>query len=106
MKILASLVLSILSTAPTFVAGAPTTPRYFERAPITRLNLTSAEVQRELGALVSNTTVIFGPEDSRFAVATERWNRFAVPQIQVVIAPGQESDVPTIASSHGFYWYW
>jgi hypothetical protein len=96
MKTFVSLVYS-LTIFWTFAAGA-NIPRYFESAPITRRNLSSTQVQQELGSQVSNTTVIFGPGDSRYAAATARWNDFAVPQIQVVIEPGEESDVPTIVS--------
>lgn len=79
----------------TLAAGA-SIPRYFEKHGITRRDLTSAQVQRELGGLVSNTTLIFGPTDPRFDAVTSRWTDFSKPHIQVVIEPGRESDVPTI----------
>ncbi|GAB1311024.1 FAD-linked oxidoreductase OXR2 [Madurella fahalii] len=94
MKALVTLAYS-LATLQAFVAGA-SIPRYFDASPITRRQLDGPRVQRELGALVSNTTVIYGPRDSRFAAATARWNNFAPPKIQVVIEPGQESDVESI----------
>ena len=78
-------------------------PRYFQTAPVTRRNLSTTQVQQELGRQVSNTTTIFGPEDSRYDNATVRWNIVAVPQIQVVIEPGRESDIPTIVSTHEQY---
>ena len=74
-------------------------PKYFETYHITRRTLKSPQVQRELGSQVSNTTVIFGPGDSSYDAATARWNMFAPPQIEVVIEPGQESDIPTIVRS-------
>ncbi|GFF75239.1 6-hydroxy-D-nicotine oxidase [Aspergillus udagawae] len=79
----------------TLVAGA-SIPRYFQKHAITRRDLTSAQVQQELGGLVSKTTLIFGPDDPRFNDVTSRWTDFSKPRIQVVIEPGLESDVPTI----------
>lgn len=76
-----------------------TIPRYFQTAPVTRRDLSTTQVQRELGRRVSNTTAIFGPADSRYENATVRWNLVAVPKIQVVIEPGQESDISIIVSN-------
>lgn len=96
MQVFASLVCSVV-IFQTFAAAA-SIPRLFERFPVTPRKLHSIKVQRELGSQISKTTVIFGPQDSRFSAATARWNDFAVPQIQLVIEPGQESDVSTIVS--------
>lgn len=71
---------------------------------MTRRDLSTTQAQQELGRQVSNTTAIFGPEDSRFDNATLRWNPVVVPQIQVVVEPGQESDIPTIVSTHEQYY--
>lgn len=84
----------------TLVAGA-SIPRYFQTFPISRRQLSVSQVQQELGRQVSNTTVIFGPDDSRYNESTTRWNTFAVPQIQVVVEPGQESDISTIVRAMG-----
>ncbi|KAJ4305632.1 hypothetical protein N0V90_001163 [Kalmusia sp. IMI 367209] len=73
-------------------------PRYLERDHVTRRQLSSNQVQKELGARVSNGTDIFGPDDSRFEEVTSRWNTYAVPQVQVVVEPAQESDVSTIST--------
>lgn len=94
MKIFVSLACSI-AIFHTFAAAA-SIPRHFERFPTTPRKLQIAKVQRELGSRVSNTTVIFGPDDGRFSAATARWNDFAPPHIQLVIEPGRESDVSTI----------
>lgn len=79
----------------TLAAGA-SIPRYFEKNQITRRDLTTTQVQHELGGQVSNTTSIFGPDDGRFKKTTSRWTTFSKPQIQVVVEPGSESDVATI----------
>lgn len=78
------------------LAAGASIPRYFEKHPTTRYNLTSTPVQQELGGQVSNTTFIFGPNDSRFNNVTSRWTDFSKPHIQVVIEPGSESDVAKI----------
>lgn len=89
-----------LAICRTLGAATPV-PRYFQKAPVTRRDLSTVQVQQELGRQVSNTTTIFGPEDSRYDNATVRWNLIAVPKIRVVIEPGQESDIPTIVSTSG-----
>jgi hypothetical protein len=103
MKPFVSLVGS-LAIFQTLVAGA-TIPRYFQTVPITRRQLNSTQVQQELGGLVSNITTIFGPNDSRYSEAIARWDISSVPKIQVVIEPGQESDISTIVSTVDQYYY-
>ncbi len=66
---------------------------------MTRRDLNATQVQRELGYQVSNTTVIYGPEDSRYKNSTARWSIYARPRIQVVVEAGLVSDVSTIASA-------
>ena len=92
---------SVLSVSFCFgllwsLAAGASIPRYFERQLTTRRNLTSTQVQRELGGQVSNATLIFGPDDSRFNNVTSRWTDFSKPHIQVVIEPGIETDVAKI----------
>lgn len=97
MKSFVSLIYS-LAIFRTLVAGA-SIPKYFQTFPITRRQLSPTQVQQELGSQVSNTTAIFGPDDSRYNESTTRWNIFAVPQIQAFVEPGQESDISTIVST-------
>lgn len=78
------------------LAHAAAIPTYFHQSAFTRRSLSAEEVRQELGSQVSNSTLIYGPDDPRYANATARWNDFAVPQIQVVIVPGAEDDVSTI----------
>jgi hypothetical protein len=96
MKIFGSLACSVAIFVT--VAAAASIPRPFQRFPITPRHLNNTRVQRELASQVSNTTVFFGPDDSRFAPATARWNDGARPHIKLVIEAGQESDVSTIVS--------
>ncbi|KAG9234591.1 hypothetical protein BJ875DRAFT_509324 [Amylocarpus encephaloides] len=90
MKSVISLVCS-LAIFQTVGAGN-SIPRYFHPAP----NLSSRQIQRELGRQLSKTTSILGQNDNRFENSIVRWDVVAVPRIQVVIEPGQESDIPKI----------
>ena len=74
----------------------PAEPHYFKPNPITRRNLSIATLQSELGPRLSPGTLIFGPDNADWANATDRWNEYAVPEIQVVVVPAQESDVSKI----------
>jgi hypothetical protein len=86
--------LSLVLLQP-LVAGL-SVPRYFQTAPFTRRDLSVTKVQRELGALVSQGSTIFGPNDARYPEATERYSTHAVPDIEVVVIPATESDVSVI----------
>lgn len=97
MKTFVSLVYS-LALLQKLVVGA-SIPRHFQRFPTTRYQLNATQVQRELGNQISNTTVIFGPDDSRYNESTARWSIFAKPRIQIVVEPGQASDVSQIVSA-------
>ncbi|KAL4967467.1 FAD-binding oxidoreductase [Aspergillus stella-maris] len=69
----------------------------FQRDLFTRGRLNSSQVTLELGALVTNTT-IYGPDDPRFEKVTERFNTFAIPNIQLVVEPGVEGDIAVIVT--------
>ncbi|RYP55563.1 hypothetical protein DL769_010120 [Monosporascus sp. CRB-8-3] len=94
------LVACCLALLQTTVAGAalPAThvPRYFQHAPFTRRDLSVPKVQAELGALLSRGSTIFGPSSPAWEEATERWNTYAPPDIEIVVQPGRESDVSKI----------
>ncbi|KAI1377706.1 FAD binding domain-containing protein [Hypoxylon crocopeplum] len=71
-------------------------PQYFMENPYTRRDLSVPEIQQELGKLLSNGSLIFGPSDPAWKNATERWNTYLKPDIEVVVEPAQESDISTI----------
>ncbi|RDA83522.1 hypothetical protein CP532_4149 [Ophiocordyceps camponoti-leonardi (nom. inval.)] len=75
---------------------ASAVPRYFQPSSYTRRGLSVVQVQYELGALVSNGTAIFGPRSSAWHNATERWNTFAMPQIEIVVEVKTEADVSKV----------
>ncbi|KAI1135164.1 FAD-binding domain-containing protein [Hypoxylon sp. FL0543] len=62
----------------------------------TRGTVSSATVSSELGASLSNGTMIYGLGTAEFDTLTHRWGTFAAPQVQVVIEPAAESDVSKI----------
>ncbi|KAK8070920.1 FAD-binding domain-containing protein [Apiospora hydei] len=75
----------------------PAVPEYFHNAPFTRRDVPVAQIQRELGSLLSKGTVIIRPSDAGWADATERWNTATEPRgLELVVRPAQESDVSTI----------
>lgn len=84
-----------LAILQTLVAGSDV-PNYFRSSLITPRDLSSVKVQYELGSRLSNTTTILGPRSSNFNESTTRWDSYAPPKVQVVIEPGQESDIPLI----------
>lgn len=90
--------LSLVSIQSLVLAAPLTTPRYFQKHPITRRDLSPLTVQQELGPLLSNGTTIFGPDDPRFDEATKRYNINSRPVVEVVVVPAKESDVSIIVS--------
>ena len=83
----------------SFPLAHPDAPRYFQPNPLTRRNLTTNTVERELGPLLSKGTLIFGPSSPAYANATSRWITFVQPMIQVVVEPATEADVSKIVSN-------
>ncbi|RAH42320.1 FAD-binding domain-containing protein [Aspergillus brunneoviolaceus CBS 621.78] len=82
-------VLSQLGTACTVrTSSAPST--------LVNRDWTAAEIAPRLGPLLSEGSSIFGPTDSRWASATERYDTYTEPHVEVVVQPGQESDIPII----------
>lgn len=65
-------------------------------AHFTRRQLNPMDAQQELGPQLSSCATIFGPADHAWANATERYSTYAPPKIQLVVMPGEESDIPTI----------
>lgn len=81
----------------TLVIGAPASrPDYLQPFPSSPRNLTANEVMRELGGRLSSETTIFGPSNTAYRNATERWNTLEIPNIEVVVQVGQESDIAKI----------
>lgn len=87
------------------VTGLPrsTVPSYFQEQAFTRRGLSVAVICRELGHLLSNGTIIFGPSAPGFDEAVERWNIDTEPDVEVVVQPAKESDVSKIVGVTNSY---
>ncbi|ETS86020.1 hypothetical protein PFICI_04045 [Pestalotiopsis fici W106-1] len=81
---------------PALVSGSPLVPRYFQKHLVSRCNISAITVQSELGPQLSNTSLIFGPDNVLFPNATERWNTLDTPDVQLVVQPAAESDISKI----------
>jgi hypothetical protein len=92
-----SLVAWGLALLQTLVA-ATAVPHYLQHEPITRRDLSVLTVSKELGQLLSKNSTIFGPQDPRWDAAVERYQTFAIPDVEIVVQPALESDIPTIVS--------
>ncbi|KAI1125559.1 hypothetical protein F5Y10DRAFT_227607 [Nemania abortiva] len=89
-----ALFLTIASGSP-IVPQAPV-PRYFRRDPSTPATISVTQVQKDLGQLISNSSLIFGPSSDDYSEATDRWNYYSKPDIQAVVEVGQESDIAKV----------
>ncbi|OQE43750.1 hypothetical protein PENCOP_c003G01409 [Penicillium coprophilum] len=78
------------------LAAATAVPHYLQHEPITRRDLSVLTVSKELGRLLSKSSIIFGPQDPRWEDAVERYQTFAIPDVEIVVQPAAESDIPTI----------
>ncbi len=85
-----------LAFLPLLVSSSPLVPRYLQRHPLSRHNITASAVKMELGPQLSNGSLIFGPDSARYPEATERWNNRVTPNAQVVVQPAAESDLAKI----------
>lgn len=87
-----------LAALSTFVAGSPVVPRYFQEKLFSRANISATSVAAELGSQISVGSLIFGPDDPRWAAATERYDTLSRPDVQVVVEPANESDIAKIVT--------
>lgn len=61
--------------------------------------LDQPKVAQDLRQLLSPRSAVFSSEDARWPKATQRYQAYALPNPQLVIEPGHESDIPKIVSS-------
>lgn len=101
MKNLISLVCG-LALFQILVAGASISDP-FSQLLTTRQQVDAEQVRRELGSRLSKGTLIFGPDDENYGNATARFSNFSAPQIQVVVMPDQESDIPAIVCAYPLF---
>ncbi|KAH6638611.1 hypothetical protein BKA67DRAFT_528734 [Truncatella angustata] len=100
MRVLSHRVLCGLALLEALVAGSPLlfdhVPSYFQNHPVTRREVSTYTIQRELGASLSKNSIILSPSDASFPNVTHRWNTLAPPEIEVVVQPARESDIAKI----------
>ncbi|KAK4077743.1 CAZyme family AA7 [Trichoderma aggressivum f. europaeum] len=95
---LSSLLAFGLVLFPAITSSSPIIPHYFRAVDISK-TITPKQVESDLGKILSQGTLIFGPSSPAFANATERWNTRSMPDdIQVVIEVAQESDVAKVVT--------
>jgi hypothetical protein len=86
--------LALLSSLPVAVSLPYSCPDGL--CPRTRANVTSAQMQRELGALISSRSNIYGPNETAFAEFTSRYQAYMPPRPQLVVQVGLEEDVAQV----------
>lgn len=84
-------VVLVIALVQALVAASPLSPspvpRYFQKHPLSRRELSVNDIQLELGPILSNGSTRFGPSDPNFSHATERFNVLAPPSNEVVVVP-------------------
>lgn len=94
-SLLASAGLATLASLPLTMAGV-ITPSYFDKHPLSRRQLSDAQVQRELGPQLSRGATIIGPGGPGWDDAIERFDNESRPTIRLVVVPAVESDIATV----------
>lgn len=93
MSILFRLMVLSIALVQSLVTASPLSPspspRYFQKHPLSRRELSVNDIQLELSPILSNSSTIFGPSDPNFSNATERFNFLAPPSVEVVVVPAQ-----------------
>ncbi|KAI0388497.1 FAD-binding domain-containing protein [Xylariaceae sp. FL0594] len=85
------LLLSLTSvTAVPFPLDSDLTP------PVTRPSISSEQARRELGPLLSRKATIWGPGDNAFVNDTRRYQTLNIPDVKVLVQPGDEGDIAKI----------
>ncbi|KAF5558957.1 cytochrome p450 [Fusarium mexicanum] len=75
-------------------------PSYFQPDHLTRREVPVFQIQQELGALLSENSLILLPSNPLWIETTKRWNTMAPPDIKVVVQPAKEVDIPKIVSPY------
>lgn len=92
--------ISLLSPLVCHARHIPTPLEHNHYAHFTRRQINDTNAKDELGPQLSSSATIIISTDNAWANATERYDTYAPPKIQLVVVPGQESDIATIVGSH------
>jgi hypothetical protein len=93
--LIACIVAALLATSE-----ASALPSVFRDFTPRATKLSAEKVGKELIPTLSKSASVYTTGDNRWANATARWNSWedAMPNVQLVIEPGSEADVPKIVS--------
>ena len=72
-------------------------PYIFERAvsDTTAISPSVANIQSQLGPLLSKGATLYFPGTPQFENATSRWSAYAEPNVAIVVQPAADEDVAT-----------
>ncbi|VZI03638.1 unnamed protein product [Fusarium fujikuroi] len=90
------LIFSLTLLATLAVSSPLSVPSYFQPDHLTRREVPVFQIQQELGALLSENSLILLPSNPLWLNTTKRWNTMAPPDIKVVVQPANEVDIPKI----------
>lgn len=93
------LIISFTLLATLAVSSPLSVPPYFQPDHLTRREVPVFQIQQELGALLSENSLILLPSNPLWLNTTKRWNTMAPPDIKVVVQPANEVDIPKIVSA-------
>lgn len=79
-----------------FSSGSSASPWPSNTLAIRSVNLTNEQIEHELRPRLSESALIYGAENPRWENATERWQWYEHPTINLVIEAGVEEDVSEI----------
>ncbi|KAF5657001.1 fad binding domain-containing protein [Fusarium circinatum] len=86
-----------LTLLMTLAVSSPLSiPSYFQSDHLTRREVPVFQIQQELGALLSEHSIILLLSNPLWIETTKRWNTMAPPDIKVVVQPANEIDIPKI----------
>ncbi|KAF5968611.1 6-hydroxy-D-nicotine oxidase [Fusarium bulbicola] len=89
-----------LTLLTTLAVSSPLyVPSYFQSDHLTRREVPVFQIQQELGALLSENSLVLLPSNPLWIETTKRWNTMAPPDIRVVVQPANEVDIPKIVST-------
>ncbi|KAF5704891.1 6-hydroxy-D-nicotine oxidase [Fusarium globosum] len=90
------LIFSFVLLTTLAVSSPLSVPPYFQPYHLTRREVPVFQIQQELGALLSENSLILLPSNPLWLNTTKRWNTMAPPDIKVVVQPANEVDIPKI----------
>ncbi|KAI6085187.1 FAD-binding domain-containing protein [Hypoxylon rubiginosum] len=91
--------LCCLALLQAFIPGSSplkSIPYYFQKNPFTCRQVSVFEIAQDLGAVISSNSAIFLPSHPPWSEVTKRWNTLIAPDIEIVVQPAEESDIPKV----------